>query len=319
MPEPMPDRALLAEIVRRIDPAATLVDARPLEGGVSAQIIALDIARASGRQERLVLRRHGAWDLQQNPRIAAMEYALLRCLADRGLPVPAPVHLDESGALLPTPWLVQTYLPGEPRWGAALTAASGADPELLVTVDAIAAQMAAIHAVAADDPSLPALTERLEACLNDLAQPPATLDESLSEGAIRAALLAAHPPQRNPRVLLHNDLWPGNILWQDNAISGILDWSEAGLGDPLADLGNSRLELLWAYGEAAMERFTATYLDLTGHDATALPWWDLIAALKPCGRLHTWGIHSEREASMRVQHRWFTARAIDQLAEFSHR
>lgn len=242
----LPNRALLAEIVRRVDAAATLIDARPLEGGISAQIIALDITREDGLRERMVLRCHGAGDLQQNPRIAAIEFSLLHCLHQRGRPVPVPLHLDESGKLLPTPWLVLTFLPGEPRWGAAIAHAS--DPECAVmreTVDAIAQERTAIHAIAADDPDLPALPDRLEACLDDLAHPPATLDDSLSEGAIRAALVAAGTPRRaNPCVLLHNDLWPGNILWHDATISGVIDWSEASVGDPMADLGNSRLELL---------------------------------------------------------------------------
>lgn len=68
-----------------------------------------------------------------------------------------------------------------------------------------------------------------------------------------------------------------------------------------------------------MGRFTNTYLILTGHDTTALPWWDLIAALKPCGRLQDWGIAPEREAGMRGQHRWFTERAMRRLGSNEHR
>lgn len=288
-----------------MDTAARLLQAYPLEGGVSAQTTCLEIETRAGQRQRLVLRRHGVRDLAQNPRIAATEFSLLRALQRLGLPVAAPRALDESNDLLPTPYLLLDYLPGKVLWQPADPPGAGR---------AIGQQMADIHAIAVDDPTLPSLPDRLAACLDDLAHPPETLDETLSEGAIRAALMAAGtPPERHPRVLLHNDLWPGNILWQNGAVTGILDWSEAALGDPIADLGNSRLELLWAYGEAAMEAFTETYIDITRHDATSLPWWDLIAALKPCGLLSFWVNDPVKEAPMRIQHHWFTERAIREL------
>ncbi|MFO7695642.1 MAG: phosphotransferase [Anaerolineae bacterium] len=301
------DRSLLAAIVRRWEPGARLIDVRPLEGGVSAQTACLQVETSDGQRQRLVLRRHGACDLAQNPRIAATEHALLRALRARGFPVARPLTLDEACDLLPTPYILLEYLPGETLWDPAAPAA---------TAHEIARQMAAVHTVRAGDPALPPLPDRLAACQRALAHPPETLDDSLSEAEIRAALAAhAGSPDRNPHVLLHDDLWPGNILWQGGAVTGILDWSEAALGDPIADLGNSRLELLWAYGEAAMEAFTATYLSLTGHYAASLPWWDLIAALKPCGLLSTWVNDPVREAPMRARHRWFTEQALAAMTD----
>jgi aminoglycoside phosphotransferase (APT) family kinase protein len=37
----------------------------------------------------------------------------------------------------------------------------------------------------------------------------------------------------------------------------VLDWEDAAIGDPLADVANVRLELLWARGIEAMEPFTS--------------------------------------------------------------
>ncbi len=317
MPERLPERSILERVVRRYQPEALLLSARPLEGGISAQIVALEIDR-QGAVETLVLRRHGAWDLARNPRIAATEYTLLQALARRGLPVPAPRCLDDSDTILPSPWLLQEHLPGEVHWQSDSPAADGL---------AIAHQLAAIHAVDAAELGLematalpggeppPPLASRLASCLNDLAHPPTTLDEALLEGEIRRALLAAGPPAAGNRpALLHDDLWPGNILWDGGAISGVLDWSEAAVGDPLADLANSRLEILWAYGEEAVEAFTAAYLGLTGVDASDLPWWDLIAALKPCGQLSTWIADPAQEARMAAQQRVFARRALEALA-----
>ncbi len=99
-----------------------------------------------------------------------------------------------------------------------------------------------------------------------ISSPPATLDDSLAEGRIRAALEAAWPwPQQNTSALLHGDYWPGNILWRDGRLVGVIDWEDAALGDPLADLANSRLEIFWAFGGDVMHDFTRRYTALSAH------------------------------------------------------
>ena len=62
--------------------------------------------------------------------------------------------------------------------------------------------------------------------------------------------------RRNPAVLLHGDFWPGDVLWQAGRLTAVLDWEDAQVGDPLADVGNTRLEFLWAFGREAMQQFT---------------------------------------------------------------
>src|SRR6185437_12611011 len=144
---------------------------------------------------------------------------------------------------------------------------------------------------------------------------PERLDDSLEEGRIRDALEAAWPwPRRNPSALLHGDYWPGNILWRDGWLVGVIDWEDAALGDPLADLAISRLDLLWALDIEAMERFTAMYVAMTEIDLDALPYWDLCASLRPAGRISAWASSSAAGERMRERHRMFVARAFERLA-----
>lgn len=63
----------------------------------------------------------------------------------------------------------------------------------------------------------------------------------------------------NTEVLVHGDYWPGNILCYDNIISGIIDWEDAGIEDPLLDVSNARLELLRAFDIGTMNYFTDYY------------------------------------------------------------
>ncbi len=64
-------------------------------------------------------------------------------------------------------------------------------------------------------------------------------------------------------------------------LTNCIDGEDAAIGDPLADVANSRLEILWALGRDAMERFTQHYQSLAPLDITDLPLWDLCAALRP--------------------------------------
>jgi aminoglycoside 2''-phosphotransferase len=67
-----------------------------------------------------------------------------------------------------------------------------------------------------------------------------------------------HPrqPDDEPRVV-HGDLWPEHVLLDRAAgrLSGIIDFGQAGLGDPAGDLGN----LLQVYGETFVRRMLPAY------------------------------------------------------------
>jgi aminoglycoside phosphotransferase (APT) family kinase protein len=147
-----------------------------------------------------------------------------------------------------------------------------------------------------------------------LAQRPERLDDSIEEGRIRAALEPVWPlPQPNRTSLLHCDYWPGNLLWRGGQLAAVIDWEDAALGDPLADLASSRLELLWAFGLNAMQQFTQTYLTCNPIDVANLPYWDLYAALRPAFQLSQWAADSAAEANLRALHHQFITQAFAAL------
>src|SRR5689334_4666093 len=110
---------LFEKVAYRVDPNGKLLRSWPLTGGVSAQVTALEIMLSDGQTQKMLLRRHGAVDLQHNPHIAADEYNLLQILHDRGLPTPAPYHLDTSATIFPTPYLVMEFIDGAPDFAPA--------------------------------------------------------------------------------------------------------------------------------------------------------------------------------------------------------
>lgn len=54
------------------------------------------------------------------------------------------------------------------------------------------------------------------------------------------------PPHDGPARWLHGDLHPGNILWHDSRITGIVDWGDITAGDPSCDYW-----VAWAFLEPA--------------------------------------------------------------------
>lgn len=292
-------------VARRIDSSCTLLRAWPLVGGVSASVTALEIKRQDGSTQKLLLRRHGTADLSQNPHIAADEFRLLGALHAAGLAVPAPLYLDESNELFPTPYLVIEYIEGE------TLAAEHYPPDFAIQLARLLANMHGVNLATFDLSFLPRIEDTLARRLHER---PAHLDESLSEGRIRDALEAGWPiQQRNASTLLHGDYWPGNTLWRDGQLVAVIDWEDAALGDPLADLANTRLELLWSFGEEVMRSFTDQYIALTSVDCANLSYWDLYAALRPASKLSDWGLDAATEQHMRHWHNIFVMQALERL------
>jgi aminoglycoside phosphotransferase (APT) family kinase protein len=297
----------LEQLVHRLDAAARLVRAWPLTGGVSAQVIAFELAKPDSTNQRWVLRLHGEADRRANPHIAADEFALLETLTAAGIPVPVPALLDVTGEFFGLPGLVMAFIDGAPEF-------NPTDRDDFVRQ--IAVHLARIHRVDLQRFDLTFLPDQAERMSKRLRNRPAQTDESLLEGRIRAVLEESWPlPPRNPTALLHGDFWPGNLLWRDAQIAAVIDWEDAALGDPLADVANARLEMLWAFGAAATEDFTRQYRALMPTlEYDHLPWWDLQAALRLIPGVEQWTDDAVQRSMMRERLRWFVERAFESLS-----
>lgn len=300
------DAKKFVQVVHKIDPHSTLLHAWTLTGGLSAQVAAIEIEQTNGETKKLVVRRHGEVDLQHNPQIAADEFRLLQQLYMAGLATPQPYYLDQSGEIFPTPYLVMEYIEGQTEFAPA---------RMSDFIQQFATHLASIHEVDCSQMDVSFLPQQAQRYARKVQNRPATVDKSLDEGHIRDVLEVAWPvPQHNSSALLHGDYWPGNVLWNDGQLVAVIDWEDAEIGDPLADIANSRLELLWAFGNEAMQSFTECYQALTTLDFTNLPYWDLWAALRPAFCIAEWAGNETVEQRMRERHRRFITQAFEQLA-----
>jgi aminoglycoside phosphotransferase (APT) family kinase protein len=78
---------------------------------------------------------------------------------------------------------------------------------------------------------------------------------------------------------VHGDLWQGNLLWEDDTLSGVLDWDCAGRGASSLDLASLRLDAAMCWGVDAAEYVLEGWQTATGREPTDLAYWDVVAAL----------------------------------------
>lgn len=250
------------QISQLVFPQSRLRRVWPLTGGMSAEMMALEVVLGDGRSRKIIVRSH------QHPVVAENEFRLLQQISALDMAAPTPYHLDVSGQILAAPYLVIGYSEGEMVFAPA---------DLAGHVRQLAAQLVKIHRVETGDLSfLPVAGRRC----GELTRPFSPSAALFDEAGIRAALSTQSPPAGNPAALLHGDFWPGNSLWRNGRLAAVIDWEDAQLGDPLIDLAQSRSEIVWIFGVAALELFTRHYQSLNDLDYRHLPYWDLCAALR---------------------------------------
>jgi aminoglycoside phosphotransferase (APT) family kinase protein len=301
---PQASQEQVSALVRAACPDWRLLRTWPLAGGVSSQVSAVEVEASAGSRRTLVLRQYGAGQLASNPRVADTEYRLLRLLSSVGLPVPQAYLADESGAIVPGPCLLEEFIDGE----------GIAEPADLADFTAqLASALAALHDIGVRRADVPFLADARAGYTRRIGTWSPVAGEHANAEAIRATLAASWPPPRiNRPVVLHGDYWPGNVLWRNGRLAGVIDWEDAEFGDPLADVAIMRSELSWSVGIAGAEEFTSRYQKLQpGIDYSALPVWDLVAGLRACQfDMETWGLPAAKLAAMRGAFREFAAGAL---------
>lgn len=297
--------SLFGRVARKVNPAAELLRTWRLEGGVSAQVTAIEIGFPGGRSEKLVIRQYSETHIRANPGIADDEFTLLEMARSAGVPAPRPYLVDASGQILPRPYLIMALVEGE--------AVLEPPADIPGVARPLAAVLARIHQIPRD--GAPFLRDQYQVFDRRLREVPVTFDEALNEREIRAALARAWPPASgNEPVLLHGDFWPGNVLWLGGQLTAVIDWEDAGFGDPLADLANGRLEITMALGQEAAREFTRHYRSLMPSvDYANLAQWDLCAALRLAGVMTSWGLAPAALKKLQDGHRAFVREALSAL------
>jgi aminoglycoside phosphotransferase (APT) family kinase protein len=251
--------------VRGLDPSARLLSTEPLAGGVSSHTRRL-VFEAGGGVQAVVERRPKAMPGKPPPaERAAREAALLACLPNLGIPAPRLRRFE------PPDTLVLDFLEGatDPPPGAPAS-----------VIGPMAALLAALHRLGPEHglPPLQAFTDPLA----DLRTwRPDLFPPDTDRGA-------TCPPFTGAARLLHGDFWMGNLLWRDGGLAGLLDWEDACLGDPMAELAAACCDLHSRFGADAAEALVCAYAALAPVDRARLAWWDLYMPTAQLTYMDSW-------------------------------
>ena len=119
-------------------------------------------------------------------------------------------------------------------------------------------------------------------------------------------------------VFVHGDVWGGNMLWEGDRCVALIDWKTAGVGDPGVDLGSLRMQMALQYGQDAPAHVLEGWQRQAGRAATAVPYWDTVAALNTPTVMHGWPGFAEDgspldAAAVTERRDAFLRTALDQL------
>ena len=297
------DRLKLERLAQKLFPRCKLLRTWELAGGSSAYMTALEALLPNGRTKRLVARRPGEGS-------AAREFHTLQAVHEAGIAAPAPSarHLRRS---LRRAGHADRVRRREPDYAPPIRASSQ-----------LAEQLAAIHRLRGANQT---------GALAPTGYPPIPPNEQPS--CLPRRITRRRPPTRysgSDLACLSRQNQPCCTAISgratscgDGRIAGVVDWEDAEIGHPLGDLAIARLDLLWTCGVEAMHAFTHRYQALTGEALHELPYWDLIAALRPAGRLVEWAAiwpkfgGKTSQWKMAAGHRLFVAQAFEALARRS--
>lgn len=289
-----PPEAALAWVARSVGRGARVIGVRPLTGGTSSALHAIDVAVRDGTRHELVLRRYvlAEW-LAAEPDLAEHEARVLKLLGTAGLAAPRLVAVDACGDQVDVPAVLMTRLPGSVERGPA---------RLDEFLRRLAEPLPPIHAVAL--PTDVHIRGYDPYYADDELQPP----PGTKRGAMWERAIGVHhgPPPDHDVCFIHRDYHPGNVLWDGGAVSGVVDWAVASRGAPEADVGHCRWTLAWRIGPDAAERFLQIWRSLSGRSEYH-PYWDIVATVGAMPE-HRHASPAERRASEQ-----FTARAVARL------
>jgi len=214
------------------------------------------------------------------------EFATIRALGDSDVPVPRALWCDESGYWLGEAFFVTAFVPGT----------ASMRPLRVQAGDA------ALRSVALELARTAARLHRFDwrSAENGWPQPVTAEDAATTQLAIwrnrfEHQRLEPHPvlawafewlgrnaPTADRISIVHGDLRFGNLLYDGDEMTALLDWEMTHLGDPTEDLGWVYRDLWSPRHSLSFEDFLAAYTDELGSpvDQDSLRWYQAFSEVK---------------------------------------
>jgi len=261
-------------------PDGQVLRVRPLRGGISSSVHAVQLEDAGSGRRTVVVRRYGEHWLPSKPSASEREFKLLEILARAAFPSPRPLMVDAEGGPFGTPTIVMTRIPGRPLL---------APRDLSGYLRQIARTLAELHQLPTHE--LGFLRDQRDRVTRVLSKRPET-DDALQLDVWTAAVAEwsriSEIDER--RVLVHGDYWPGNLLWVRGRLVGVVDWEQPRLGERVKDVATCRGDLWVLCGQPAADEFLREYERAAGIDVRDLRFWELLISIEAVRDMPEWAV-----------------------------
>jgi aminoglycoside phosphotransferase (APT) family kinase protein len=236
-----------------------------IPGATSSLLHAVETESAAGRQS-LVLRRFANQEwVRREPDVAVREGLSLQHGTRAGLPVPALIALDPDGTHCGVPATLVARIPGS----AVLEPADRTS-----WIRGLAESAARIHRV-------DAAGFRWKYGRYNHGQALAVPNWSKQREAWKKAIeIVEGPPRTYSESFVHRDYHPSNVLWQNGAVSGVVDWVNGCRGPGAIDVAWCRHNLANLHGVSVADDFLAAYIAAAGSEFEYDPYWDLMSVVE---------------------------------------
>lgn len=192
-----------------------------------------------------------------------LEWLALAFAHQEHLPSPEPLHFDGKGACFGSPTLVMSCLPGRPI----LT-----PDDLDWWTAGLAAGLTAIHDTATQE-----LSSHFQGRSGEWDYWPSPCPDDDARTQAIARSISQLRGMTWEHGFGHCDFHPGNVLFDDGRLAGVVDWGVARKAPFLYDIGRCRSALaIWPGGEAP-GLFRGHYARLSTRSLDGLAYWDALA------------------------------------------
>jgi aminoglycoside phosphotransferase (APT) family kinase protein len=278
------ERDGVQRLIERRAPGSFLSRVRSLAGGARRRVFEIRWRDKLGSSHRVVVRL--APDRGGGARAnARSEFQTLVALHTLQFPVPQPLFADLDAEYFSHPAIVMEHA-GHPL------ASPWEDEELLIQC---AETLAALHRLSVADTGLSHLStstldERRGALEASLTSEHLEVFEgdALVRGVVDALNIEAKKQEPTAPRLIHEDYWPGNILWRRGRISAVIDWTEATLGDPARDVAQFQIDMALMSGFEPAKRFGEFYKAAAGQYPRNLRYVQLFGIRPALAHLQDW-------------------------------
>jgi len=275
---PFPTPSQLTRLADSLSSGSALYYLRRFEGGLSCTIDQIEQLETSGQRRKLILRRYGPWADGGN---LTREVAALSIAATGNVPVPELVWIDTDD-IFSERAIVTTDMNGEAQ---TKPLGIGTWPEQL----AIAA--AQIHAVPLSKEGAKALGDLesfVQRCTSEMEPPVEFRAHPLGTRLWERRQELFESIGTGESMFVHADYWPGNTLWRDGHLVAVIDWEDAGFGDPMVDVADCTNDLRFIEMDDLADRFVDKYAAESSNDMKSLPLWNIIAQTHPFPDIAKW-------------------------------